>query len=192
MFKKIVIITLSCSLYIYANSKPSELEVILIKMGFMNLVKDMDNEKKSTKDITKTIKLLSIRLNNLQKKYDRLTDNNKLSIENKNVSLDELKIKILTQNVTFLMSKLEEQDKKFAELKKSLSTLNKKFKKPVKTKRKLFYLLKNANVRKLPNTNSKILKTIKKGKYIHISKCIDKNWCHLAKGGYIAKFLIKY
>jgi uncharacterized protein YraI len=50
--------------------------------------------------------------------------------------------------------------------------------------------LRNANIRKRPSTSSKRVKIIQKGNNIKIERCINKEWCRLIDGTYVAKFLI--
>lgn len=188
MKKIIYIILLVCSLNgnneVINNKqeelpKATQLEMFLFKIGFTSLLEDFEKEKDITSLNTDDIKQLQKNV----KYILQIMNKNKLeeqssfqTLNNKNEDRLLLEIQSLRDELNLLKLDIKSKKEKHKELSKV---------KIIKVR------VKEANTRKSPFIDSKVIDKLYFGEIVDIEFCNSYGWCKLKnKKQYIAKFLL--
>jgi hypothetical protein len=196
--KKLVLFICFVSALLAKEPQPTtELELLLFKVGFYSLLKDVKADSKETKSNSSEIALIKEKLKYLASKLQSdvmLKDRRVFSSNNQEITI----LKEIQKDLKSISKRVDKLEKNQKIVKTSLSHKSQKKSKSKKRvyKRKadgkVARVISNwASIRSKPTFESKIVKKFYRNDKFRVKSCNSYGWCKLSDGsGYIAKYLI--
>jgi hypothetical protein len=192
--KKLVLFIYFVSALLAKEPQPTtELELLLFKVGFYSLLKDVKTDSKETKSNSSEIALIKEKLKYLASKLQSdvmLKDRRGLSSNNQEITI----LKEIQKDLKSIAKRVDKLEKKQRVVRNSVQQKSEPTKRTYKkrAKGKLARVISNwASIRSKPTFESKIVKKFYRNDKFRVKSCNSYGWCKLSDGsGYIAKYLI--